>query len=77
MIAAKGRNGFEFPFQATLDVAMRYLDWRDVDAKNRAGEGRLAVRLVKAASLAFIEAQRGALTEHAGGSDAGISQERQ
>ena len=55
MIAAKGQNGFVFPFQATLDVPIRHLDWRDVDAKNRAGEGRLAVRAVKAASLAFIE----------------------
>ena len=36
---------------------------------------RLSVRTVKAAGLAFIEAQRRALTEQAGGSGAGFSQE--
>jgi hypothetical protein len=42
------------------------------------GEGtRLSVRAVKAAGLAFIEAKRRALTEEAGGSGAGFSQEGQ
>jgi len=35
---------------------------------------RLSVRTVKAAGLAFIGAQRRALTEQAGGSGAGFSQ---
>src|SRR5439155_597648 len=43
----------------------------------RGGERRLAARAVKAAGLAFIEAKRRALTEEAGGSGAGFSQEGQ
>src|SRR5215470_15833353 len=43
----------------------------------RGGETRLSVRTVKAAELAFIEAKRRALTETAGGSGAGFSQEGQ
>ena len=43
----------------------------------RGGGKRLAVRAVKAAGLAFIEARRRALTEQADGSGAGFSQEGQ
>ena len=41
------------------------------------GGKRLSARAVKAAGLAFIEAKRRALTEQAGGSGAGFSQEGQ
>ena len=41
------------------------------------GGKRLSVRAVKAAGLAFIGAQRRALTEEAGGSGAGFGQEGQ
>jgi hypothetical protein len=43
----------------------------------RGEETRQSARTVKAAGLAFIEAMRRALTEQAGGSGAGFSQEGQ
>jgi hypothetical protein len=56
---------------------VRYFSPSRRESVLRGGERRLAVRAVKAARLAFIEAKRRALTEQARGLGARFSQEGQ